>query len=269
MEVTPLGDSALIVRVREEFESAPEEMLQAVLATLRCLQAAQLPGVAELAPAYTTVALFYDPAAAAQAGGPRENLFGWYENKVREALKSVPCSHRPVGRSPKTRHRRVATASPTARAIEIPVCYEAEFAPDLDEVAQHAGLDRETVVDLHATAEYRVHCVGFTAGFPFLGGLNPKLATPRRSTPRKEIPAGAVGIGGAQTGIYPVKSPGGWNIIGRTPLRLFDPEKNPPALLRAGDRVRFRRITREEFEVLREGGSRSPSAMVNSGAAGA
>ena len=95
-----------------------------------------------------------------------------------------------------------------------------------------------------------MHCVGFIGGFPFLGGLPPKLATPRRETPRKEIPAGSIGIGGKQTGIYPIKSPGGWNIIGRTPLRLFDPQKNPPIVLRAGDRVRFRPITREEFEGL-------------------
>jgi len=133
-------------------------------------------------------------------------------------------------------------------AMEIPVCYEPEFGFDLEHVATHASLDGKEVVHLHSAAEYRVHCVGFTPGFPFLGGLNPKLATPRKDIPRKEIPAGSVGIGGKQTGIYPIKSPGGWNIIGRTPLRLFDPQKDPPALLRAGARVRFRAITREEFE---------------------
>ena len=105
-------------------------------------------------------------------------------------------------------------------------------------------------VRLHSTAEYRVACIGFVPGFPFLAGLPKKLATPRRDVPRKEIPSGSVGIGGAQTGVYPLRSPGGWNLIGRTPLRLFDPEKKPPALLRAGDRVRFRSITRDEFETL-------------------
>jgi inhibitor of KinA len=102
-----------------------------------------------------------------------------------------------------------------------------------------------------------VSCIGFTPGFPFLSGMPAKLATPRRATPRKEIPAGAVGIGGAQTGIYPLQSPGGWNLIGRTPLRLFDSKQNPPALLRAGDRVRFRRITHEEFYVAAAGASRT------------
>jgi inhibitor of KinA len=241
MQITPLGDSALILRVRDEFETAPEETLDAVLETQRRLEAARLPGVIELAPAYTTVALFYDPARAVEAGAPREDVFGWYQNTIREALRSVGEAAGFPG---------TLTASPREAVIDIPVCYAGNFAPDLAEVAQHTALSPQQIVDLHCGAEYRVHCVGFTAGFPFLGGLPSKLATPRRATPRKEIPAGAVGIGGAQTGIYPVKSPGGWNIIGRTPLRLFDPQKNPPALLRAGDRVRFRAIARDEFAAL-------------------
>ena len=108
------------------------------------------------------------------------------------------------------------------------------------------------VVDLHSTAHYLVNCLGFTPGFPYLTGLPKKLTTPRRATPRKEIPAGSVAIGGMQTGIYPQVSPGGWNVIGRTPRRLFRIEDDPPALLRAGDRVRFRAITRTEFENWKE-----------------
>ena len=110
--------------------------------------------------------------------------------------------------------------------------YDPEFAPDLDHVAQTAELSPSEVICLHSAAEYRVACIGFVPGFPFLAGLPKKLATPRRGVPRKEIPPGSVGIGGAQTGIYPLRSPGGWNLIGRTPLRLFDPEKNPPVFLR-------------------------------------
>ncbi|HET9418553.1 MAG TPA: 5-oxoprolinase subunit PxpB [Chthoniobacterales bacterium] len=240
MQITPLGDSALILRVRENFEGAPEETLNAVLRTQRCLEATQLPGVIELAPAYTTVAVFYDPTSAVEAGAPHDDVFGWYERRIRDALKSVA---RVRDRGPAQPRRE--------RPVEIPVCYDTEFAPDLNDVARHAGRSTQEVVDLHSGAQYRVHCVGFTPGFPFLGGLDPRVATPRRSTPRKEIAAGSVGIGGAQTGIYPVKSPGGWNIIGRTPLRLFDPQKDPPALLRAGNRVRFRAITREEFDRLK------------------
>src|SRR5438270_1313977 len=233
MEITTLGDSALLIRVAENFDDAPIDVLNKVLATKRALERAQIPGVVELAPAYTTVAFFYDPVRAIDAGAPVENVFGWIEQRIGKALSETNEIHA----------NRIEPS-----VIEIPVCYETEFALDLEHVAQHAGVHWKEVVDLHCGADYRVHCLGFTPGFPFLGGLPRKLATPRRDVPRKEIPAGSVAIGGTQTGIYPIKSPGGWNVIGRTPLQLFDPEKDPPSLLRAGDRVRFRAITREEFD---------------------
>jgi inhibitor of KinA len=233
MEITPLGDSALLIRVAENFDDAPDDALNKVLATKRALEAAQIPGVIELASAYTTVALFCDPVRAIDAGAPVENVFGWFEQRIRKALSEMKEIHTD----------RVETS-----LVEIPVCYETEFGFDLEDVARHAGVHWKEVVDLHCRAEYRVHCLGFTPGFPFLDGLPRKLATPRRDAPRKEIPAGSVAIGGKQTGIYPLKSPGGWNVIGRTPLQLFDLKKNPPALLRVGDRVRFRSITREKFE---------------------
>ena len=233
MEITPLGDSALLIRVAENFDDAPEDALSKVLAAKRGLEAAQIPGAIEMAPAYTTVGLFYDPVRAIDAGAPVENVFGWIGQRIRRALSEV---------------EEIQADRTEGSLVEIPVCYETEFALDLEHVARHAGVHWNEVVDLHCAAEYRVHCVGFTPGFPFLGGLPRKLATPRRDVPRKEIPAGSVAIGGAQTGIYPIKSPGGWNVIGRTPLQLFDSRKNPPALLRAGGRVRFRAITREEFE---------------------
>jgi inhibitor of KinA len=233
MEITPLGDSALLIRVAENFDDTPEDALSKVLAAKRGLEAAQIPGAIEIAPAYTTVALFFDPVRVTDAGAPVENVLGWIEQRIRKALAEI---------------NEIHADRIKASLIEIPVCYETEFAFDLEAVAQHAGVHWKEVVDLHCGADYRVHCVGFTPGFPFLGGLPRELATPRRDVPRKEIPAGSVAIGGAQTGIYPIKSPGGWNVIGRTPLQLFDPQKDPPALLRAGDRVRFRSITREEFE---------------------
>lgn len=232
MEITPLGDSALLIRVAENFDESPERALEQVLTAERSLRAARIPGVVELAPAYTTVAVFYDPIRAIAAGAPVENIFDWLEQRIRDAMS-----------------KKIASGNlPTASIIEIPVCYDPEFAFDLDEVAQRAGVEPKDVVDLHSGADYCVHCIGFTGGFPFLAGLPQEIATPRRETPRKEIPAGSVGIGGKQTGIYPIKSPGGWNIIGRTPSRLFDPQKNPPVFLRVGDRVRFRPITHDEFE---------------------
>ena len=233
MEISPLGDSALLVRVTENFDSAPEDALDKVMAAKRSLESAKIPGVIELAPAYTTVAIFYDPVRAADAGAPADDIVGWFERQIGEALSKEDSDR--MDRGEKT-------------AIEIPVCYESEFAFDLEDVARHAQLDPEEVVHLHSAPEYRVHCLGFTGGFAFLGGLPGKLATPRRDVPRKEVPAGSVAIGGKQTGIYPIKSPGGWNVIGRTPLKLFDPQNNPPTLLCPGNRVRFRRITRDEFE---------------------
>jgi len=240
MEIIPLGDSALIVRVRDQCEDAPEETLDEVLRTLQQLRNAAIPGVIEVAPAYTTVALFFDPVAVAKARETPGDVFDWLAEKIRSAIASGSAFHR----------RRSAAAAP--RLIEIPVCYDAEFGLDLDHVGEHTKLSAGEVVDLHSTAEYRVACIGFVPGFPFLTGLPKTLATPRRATPRKEIPPGSVGIGGAQTGIYPLRSPGGWNLIGQTPLKLFDPTKNPPALLCAGDRVRFRAITREEFAAFAE-----------------
>jgi inhibitor of KinA len=236
MEITPIGDSALIVHVRDQFEDAPEEALSEVLRTFRRLEAAAIPSITELAPAYTTVAVFFDPLAVVDAGGEPDRILDWLADRIRAALSSAAASGL----------RKVTDA----RLVEIPVCYDTEFALDLNDVAQHARISPREVVDLHGAAEYRVSCIGFVPGFPFLAGLPKKIATPRRATPRKEVPAGSVAIGGAQTGIYPLRSPGGWNLIGRTPVRLFEPDRNPPTLLRAGDYVRFRSITREEFDSL-------------------
>jgi inhibitor of KinA len=222
MRIEPLGDSALIIRVVEEFD--PEKSLDAVLRAAHELERAALPGVIELAPAYATIGVFFDPA--------RTGLDA-LKTEIEEALRKVEPARSRAG---------------TGSTVEVPVCYENEFAPDLREVAWQAKLSVEEVVQRHASATYRVSCVGFTPGFPYLSGLPAELATPRRDSPRKRIPPGSVGIGGTQTGIYPSVSPGGWNIIGRTPLRLFDVQREPPALFHAGDRVRFRRISREEFE---------------------
>jgi inhibitor of KinA len=234
MEIVPLGDSALIVRVRERFEDAPEETLNEVLRAFQRIRKSAIPGVIELAPAYTSVSVFFDPNTVAKATETPDKLFDWFATRIRAAVAGGP-DPGPTARS-------------SSRSVEIPVCYDSGFAPDLEHVAEHAKISPIEVIDLHSTAEYRAACIGFVPGFPFLSGLARKLATPRRDVPRKEIPPGSVGIGGAQTGIYPLRSPGGWNLIGRTPLKLFDPTKDPPALLRAGDRVRFRAITREEFE---------------------
>lgn len=212
MEVVPLGDSAIIVRL----ESGPNET-SAVLHAMRTLQNAKLRGVIEIAPAYNTLGVFYD---AAEVG------FAELTHEIEAAAAGAIT-------------RDTAADS---RVIEIPVRYGGDFGPDLAHVAAHAAMSDEEVVRRHTAAEYLVSCVGFMPGFPYLIGLPNKLSTPRRATPRTHVPAGSVAIGGSQTGIYPTASPGGWNLIGRTDLSLFDPQREPPALLQAGDRVRFRAL---------------------------
>ena len=241
MEIIPLGDSALIVCVRDQFENAPDETLDEVLRVFQLLQRAAIPGVIELAPAYTSVGVFFDPVAVLKSSDAPDGVFEELATRIRSAIE-IPASRR---------HRR-RTAASAPRLIEIPVCYDAEFGFDLNRVAEHTKLSGRQIIDIHSTGQYRVACIGFVPGFTFLAGLPKNLATPRRDVPRKEIPAGSVGIGGAQTGIYPLRSPCGWNLIGRTPLKLFDPVKGPPTLLHPGDRVRFRAITRKEFDVLKE-----------------
>lgn len=143
--------------------------------------------------------------------------------------------------------KTIAITPPAARIVELPICYDGEFGPDLPEVAQHAGLSIADVIARHLQAEYLVAMLGFSPGFPYLRGLPAELATPRRTTPRVKIPAGSVGIAGTQTGIYPQATPGGWQLIGRTPVCLFALDQTPPTLLQPGDLVRFRRIEAAEF----------------------
>jgi inhibitor of KinA len=137
-----------------------------------------------------------------------------------------------------------------AETIEIPVCYGGAFGPDLAVVAAQARLSLEEVIARHAAPNYLVHMIGFAPGFPYLGGLDARLATPRKAAPRPLVPAGSVGIAGGQTGIYSLPTPGGWQLIGRTPLRLFDPARSQPSLLRAGLRLRFVPISKAEFQRL-------------------
>jgi inhibitor of KinA len=232
MQITPLGDSALIVELGDAINDSTHLRVQAAR---RALGAEPLPGVSEVVPAYTTVTLFYDPAAVVQAGAPADGIAEWLGQRVRERLKHPP-----------------KTAKNKPRTVEVPVCYGGEYGPDLGRVATQASLFPEEVAKRHAKAEYRVHLIGFAPGFPYLGGLPKELATPRHAKPRMSVPAGSVGIGGEQTGIYPHATPGGWNLIGRTPLRLFRPDDDPPVLLQAGDIVKFRAITPDEFAKMQE-----------------
>ena len=147
--------------------------------------------------------------------------------------------------------RQISASTVTeGKIVEIPVCYGGEFGPDLPTVAHHAGMSEQDVVSLHCAHDYLIDMLGFLPGFAYLGGLDPRLHTPRLSVPRTEIPAGSVGIGGAQTGIYPLASPGGWQIIGRSPVRPYDPERAQPILYRAGEYLRFQPITQKQYDAI-------------------
>jgi inhibitor of KinA len=213
MRIAPLGDSALTVHVADS--------LGEVVRTTRQLEAARLPGVEEIVPALASVSVFLASPDA----------FESCLTAVRAALA----------------HEGPRRKEKPPRLVEVPVCYDPEFALDLDLVSDHTQLSPNELIRCHSRPTYRVRCLGFTPGFPYLEGLPQALATPRRSSPRTRVPPGSVAIGGGQAGIYPLVSPGGWNIIGRTPLRLFDWRRESPALFRIGDQLRFIAISREEF----------------------
>ena len=231
MQFTPLGDSALLVELGDAINESTHRRVQAAW---RALAAEPLPGVSETVPAYTSVTLFYDPWRVVQAGAPEKEIIAWLTARVRERLKDPP-------KSAKTK----------PRTVEIPVCYGGDFGPDLGRVAAQARMFPDEVVKRHSAATYLVYLIGFAPGFPYLGGLPKQLATPRHAKPRMAVPPGSVGIAGEQTGIYPQSTPGGWNLIGCTPLKLFQPGANPPVLLQAGDEVKFKAITPEEFAKLK------------------
>lgn len=183
-------------------------------------------GLLEVAPSYRSLLLVYDPARTSVAN--LQTQLTALEQRLDEA------------------------AIPESRVVEIPVCYGGECGPDIEIVAQHNRLTVKQVIQIHSEPEYLIYMVGFTPGFPFLGGLPETLHTPRLKTPRTLVPEGSVGIANAQTGVYPIASPGGWQLIGRTPLRLFAPEHQEPILYRAGDRIRFQPITPEEYDRISE-----------------
>ena len=220
-DLAPLGDSALTIRVGVGLDEPTRLRVRAAVGALHDVE---LSGVLDVVPGISTVTLHYDPVAVS-----------WKDlcQRVEAAL---------AGAADKT--------VDDGHFVKIPVCYGGEFGPDLDAVATHASLSGQEVIDLHAAREYRVHVLGFLPGFAYLGGLDSRLETPRRVTPRDRVPAGSVGIAGMQTGVYPLESPGGWQLLGRSPVALFDPLHVPPTLLAPGDRVRFVAIDRAEFDRL-------------------
>jgi inhibitor of KinA len=217
------GDRALLVEYGDGIAPVVNEKVRAVTALLR----KNLPaGVEAVVPAYRSLSILYDP------------------------LTTTPAGLVPILQALEADSRTAEIAE--AKVVPIPVCYGGGFGPDIGVVIEHTGLREEEIVAIHASVEYPIYMIGFTPGFCYLGGLDGRLQTPRRKTPRTNLPAGSVGIAESQTGMYPVDSPGGWQIIGRTPLRLFAPARENPFLYEAGDRIRFLPIAEDEFGRLHE-----------------
>lgn len=214
----PAGDKALSVELGN---SISPEINRRVRDLFLATENQGIPGIVDLVPTYRSLLVYYDPLRL-----PLPEL--------EERLAALE-------------HHLDQAAVKPPRVVEIPTLYGGEYGPDLGLVAEHNGLSPEEVIQIHSGADYLVYAMGFTAGFPYLGGMSERIATPRLQTPRTVIPAGSVGIAERQTGIYPVESPGGWQLIGRTPVQLFDPGRDPPVLMEAGDYVRFLPITEDAY----------------------
>ena len=221
--IQPVGDTAITVEFENEIDLRVNQRVH-VLA--RLLQKDPPRGMGEAVPSYRTLLVHYDPELLSYA-----------------TLKDFITAKLPGVEHP---------TQTQSRLIDIPTLYGGEHGPDLEFVAQYNQLTPEEVVQIHASKEYPVYMLGFTPGFPYLGGVDERIATPRLDSPRTHVPGGSVGIAGTQTGIYPVDSPGGWRIIGYTPSKLFDPFREPPALLAPGDRVRFASVSKEELNDVAE-----------------
>jgi KipI family sensor histidine kinase inhibitor len=225
------GDRALVVEFGDRIDRA---LSAAVLRLDAAVRAAGLEGVVETVPTFRSLTIYYDPILTGRAA---------LERAVAGLLDRGQGTHR------------------TARLWRVPVCYEGEFAPDLAEVAGLTGLAAGEVVALHSGTRFHVYMLGFLPGFPYMGDLPPALALPRRADPRVRVPAGSISIATTLTAIYPYESPGGWHLIGTTPIRLFDAARTPPALLAPGDAVLFQPIDPETFAAIKRAAERGVHAI--------
>ncbi|TQR07780.1 5-oxoprolinase subunit PxpB [Psychrobacillus soli] len=230
----PLGDSALIVQLGEGIDPKIHEMVKNLS---ELLTKHPFDGFIEYVPAYNNMTVYYNPY-----------IVHISQKDERTAFEKV-CVH--MNRLINQIH---INTNEKGRLVSIPVCYGGEFGPDLESVAKYHQITPEEVVRIHTESECLVYMLGFAPGFPFMGGMNPLIATPRKETPRLSIKPGSVGIAGKQTGIYSLETPGGWQIIGRTPLSLFLPDQSPPTLLKAGDRIQFTPISSSDYIKYKEMG---------------
>ena len=228
MKILPAGDRALVADFGNVIS---EDVNRKVNALKKSLLAEKIAGVREMIPTYRSLLVEYDPAVISgrslaqhiEAARPEEALSGETERRV----------------------------------LEIPCCYGGEYGEDLAGMAELTGLSEKEIIAIHAGTEYRVYMLGFLPGFVYLGGMDPRIAAPRLKTPRVSIPAGSVGIGGSQTGVYPMASPGGWRLIGMTPVAFYDPDREKPVLCEAGDYIRFVPVSPEEYRRMKKEGGAS------------
>lgn len=217
--IRPAGDSALLVQFPSRIDPA---LSSRVVMLARAVEERAGAVLRDVVVGYCTVTVYFDPVSVDS---------GWVESMVADAARETSTASEEPG--------------PT---LDVPVCYGGDFGPDLADVARSAECTEDEVIALHSGTTYRVYVVGFVPGFPYMAAVDPRLALPRRATPRTRVPAGSVAIAAGQTGIYPAETPGGWHLIGRTPVKPYDPSRPNPFLFKPGDRVRFQPIPRSAFD---------------------
>ncbi|MEI4768331.1 5-oxoprolinase subunit PxpB [Psychrobacillus sp. FJAT-51614] len=225
--IKPLGDSAIIVQLGEGIDT---KIHQKVKSLSEILSRNTFEGLIEFVPAYNNITVYYNPYVIYNSQKGNLSSFEYVSKHIKKLVKQMTINN-----------------NESPRLISIPVCYGGEFGPDLEKVANYHNMSTEEVIRIHSESECLVYMLGFAPGFPFMGGMDERISTPRKETPRLSIKPGSVGIAGKQTGIYPLETPGGWQIIGRTPLDLFLPHMSPPTLLQAGDIIRFVPIPSSDY----------------------
>lgn len=218
IRILTAGDSALLIEFGKEIDP---ETNRKITALVQLMREQHIEGIVDVIPAFCSLLINYDPRVLSY-----EELKERMEHLLKMETK---------------------TEATRKRIFEIPVCYGGGYGPDIENIAEHAGLSVEEVIKIHSSKDYLIYMLGFLPGFTYLGGLDERIYTPRLASPRLKIRAGSVGIGGSQTGIYPLDSPGGWQLMGLTPVRTYDPERQTPILVEAGDYIRFIPIDEEEF----------------------
>ena len=223
VKISTAGDSALLIEFGQEIST---EINARITAFVHLLKAQRIEGVQDMIPAFTSLLINYDPRVVN------------YKTLTKRLQKLLKLD--------------VNEETSTSRVFEIPVCYGGEYGPDIENIAKNAGLTEEEVIKIHSSKDYLIYMLGFLPGFSYLGGLDERIHTPRLANPRIRIPAGSVGIGGSQTGIYRLDSPGGWQLLGLTPVKTYDPERENPILFEAGDYIRFVPVSEEEYLKIKE-----------------